>query len=99
MPVLGFRIGDFTYVTDANYIGETEKDLIKGSKVLVLNALRKEKHISHYTLEEAIALSDELHIPETYFTHLSHQMGKHYEVSMTLPPGKHLAFDGLKIEL
>ena len=99
MPVLGFRIGDFTYITDANYIGETEKNLIRGSKVLVINALRKEQHISHFTLSEAISLADELGVPETYFTHLSHQMGLHAAVSNELPAEKYLGYDGLQIQL
>ena len=95
MPVMGFRFGDFTYITDANRIDETEKEKIRGSKVIVLNALRKTKHISHFSLEEAIDLANELKIPEAYFTHLSHQMGKHAEVEAELPEGVHLAYDGL----
>lgn len=97
MPVWGFRIGDFTYITDANRIDEVEKEKIIGSKVLVLNALRKEKHISHFNLEEAITLVQELNVPTAYFTHISHQLGTHEEVSATLPEGIHLAYDGLKI--
>ena len=87
MPVLGFRFGDFTYITDANRIEEEELEKIKGSQVLVLNALRKEPHISHYNLAEAVALSQQLQVPQTYFTHLSHQMGLHNEVSAILPQG------------
>lgn len=97
MPVWGFRIGDFTYITDANKIDAPEKEKILGSKVLVLNALRREKHISHFNLEEAIALVQELNVPTAYFTHISHQLGTHEEVSATLPEGIHLAYDGLKI--
>lgn len=99
MPVLGFRFGDFTYITDANFISEEEKDKIRGSKVLVLNALRMEKHISHFTLGEAIALAQELNIPQVYFTHISHQLGLHDEVMALLPPGMALAYDGLEVEL
>ena len=99
LPVLGYRIGDLTYITDANFITDQEKQKIIGSKVLVLNALRKEKHVSHFTLAEAIALADELQVPEVYFTHISHQMGLHDEVSKSLPSGKHLAYDGLEIVL
>lgn len=99
LPVLGFRVGDFTYITDANYITEVEKMKIRGSKVLVLNALRKEKHISHYTLDEAIALVKELEIPEAYFTHISHQLGLHHLVESGLPEGIHLAYDGLEIDV
>jgi phosphoribosyl 1,2-cyclic phosphate phosphodiesterase len=99
MPVYGFRFGDFTYITDANRIEESEKEKIRGSKVLVVNALRKEKHISHYTLDEAVALVQELDIPTSYFTHISHQLGRHEEIESRLPPGMHLGFDGLKISM
>lgn len=95
MPVLGFRIGDFTYITDANYIGETEKNLIRGSKHLVLNALRQKSHHSHFTLDEAIELSQELEVPNTYLTHISHQLGLHAGVNKDLPKGVELAWDGL----
>ncbi|MGG9961751.1 MBL fold metallo-hydrolase [Ferruginibacter sp. SUN106] len=97
MPVLGFRFGKFTYITDANRIEENEKEKIKGSDVIVLNALRKEKHISHYTLDEAIAEVQELKIPKAYFTHISHQLGRHEEVSADLPAGIALAWDGMQL--
>jgi phosphoribosyl 1,2-cyclic phosphate phosphodiesterase len=99
MPVLGFRFGDFTYITDANRLEETEKQKIRGSSVLVLNALRKEKHISHFNLSEAISLVRELEVPQAYFTHISHQLGLHAEVSRELPGGVELAYDGLQITL
>ncbi len=99
MPVLGFRFGPFTYITDANFIEEEEKEKIRGSKVMVLNALRKAKHISHYNLEEAIAQVKELAVPEAYFTHISHQLGLHDEIENELPPGIHLSYDGLTLEL
>jgi phosphoribosyl 1,2-cyclic phosphate phosphodiesterase len=99
MPVLGFRINNFTYITDAKTINDHEKEKIKGSKILVLNALRREEHISHFTFEEAIALAKELEVEQTYFTHISHQLGLHDAVSKELPANIHLAFDGLKIEL
>ncbi|MEO7048798.1 MAG: MBL fold metallo-hydrolase [Ferruginibacter sp.] len=99
MPVLGFRFGDFTYITDANRIEDAEKEKIRGSRILVLNALRYKKHISHFTLPEAIELSDELNIPQTYFTHISHQLGLHKDVSDILPAGKHIAFDGLQLSI
>jgi len=99
LPVFGFRIGDFTYITDANYISEAEKEKIKGSKTLVLNALRKEKHISHFTLEEAIELAEEIGADQTYFTHISHQLGLHDSVGKELPDGIELAYDGLKVSL
>jgi phosphoribosyl 1,2-cyclic phosphate phosphodiesterase len=97
LPVLGFRFGDFTYITDANFINDAEKEKIKGSKVLIVNALRREQHISHFTLEEAIALGKELQVPQIYFTHISHQLGLHTEVEKELPSGFHLAYDGLEI--
>lgn len=99
MPVCGFRFGDFTYITDANRIDESEKEKIKGSKVLVVNALRKEKHISHYTLDEAVELVQELGVAEAYFTHISHQLGKHEEIEKRLPEGIHLGYDRLVINL
>ena len=95
MEVLGYRFGNFTYITDANFITEEEKNKIKGSEILIVNALRKEKHLSHFTLQEAINLAIELDIPTTYFTHISHQMGLHDEVSKTLPKGMFLGYDGL----
>jgi len=99
MPVFGFRFGKFTYITDANRIDEVEKDKIRGSEVVVLNTLRKEKHISHYALAEAVALVQELGIPRAYFTHISHQLGKHMDIEKTLPAGVHLGHDGLVLEL
>lgn len=99
LPVFGFRVGDFTYITDANFISEEEKEKIKGSKVIVLNALRREAHISHYTLEQAITLMQELKPEKAYLTHASHQLGLHADVQMELPAGIELAYDGLKIQL
>ncbi|RYG04057.1 MAG: hypothetical protein EOO02_06985, partial [Chitinophagaceae bacterium] len=99
MPVLGFRFGNFTYITDANRIDEAEKEKIRGSKVLVLNALRKQQHISHFSLEESIALARELEIPQVYFTHVSHQMGRHEEVSSELPAGINFAYDKLSVQV
>jgi phosphoribosyl 1,2-cyclic phosphate phosphodiesterase len=99
MPVYAFRFGNFTYITDANRIDKDEKEKIKGSEILVVNALRKEEHISHFTLQEAIDLVNELEIPHGYFTHISHQLGKHEEVNETLPPHIRLAYDGLKISI
>lgn len=99
MPVLGYRFGDFTYITDANRIDAAEKQKIVGSKILVLNALRHKKHISHFTLQEAIDMADELGVPEAYFTHISHQLGTHALVSGTLPKGRHLAYDGLSLQI
>ena len=97
MPVLGFRFGDFTYITDANRMEETEKDKIKGSKTLVINALRHKKHLSHFTLDEAIDLVQELNVPQAYFTHISHQLGKHQQINSELPNGIELAYDGMRL--
>ena len=109
LPVLGFRFasrdpgegrqGDFTYITDASFISEEEQEKIKGTKILVLNALRKEKHISHFNLEEAIAMAERIGAEKTYFTHISHQMGLHDVVSAQLPENVFLAYDGLKVEV
>lgn len=97
MPVLGFRIGGLTYITDAKSIAPAEKEKIRGSEVLVVNALRKKAHISHFNLEEALALIEELAPDRAYLTHISHLMGLH--ASVILPPNVHLAFDGLKVQL
>ena len=99
MPVLGFRIGDFTYITDANRIEETEQKKIEGSKYLTLNTLRKEPHISHFNLREGVELAQRLGVPQTFFTHLSHQMGLHEEINKELPPSISLAYDRLVISL
>ena len=99
MPVLGFRFGNFTYITDANKIDEQEKEKIKGSEVLVVNALRKKEHISHFTLQEAVDLVEELKIPVACFTHISHQLGLHDDINKELPSNIQLAYDGLQIEI
>jgi phosphoribosyl 1,2-cyclic phosphate phosphodiesterase len=99
MPVVGFRFGDLTYITDANRIDEEEKGKIRGSRVLILNALRRQSHVSHFSLAEAVSMVRELEVPQAYFTHVSHQMGLHRDVCDTLPPGLTLAHDGLMIEL
>jgi phosphoribosyl 1,2-cyclic phosphate phosphodiesterase len=99
MPVLGFRFGKFTYITDANKIDEEEKEKIRGSEVIVLNALRKQQHISHYNLAEAIELVQELKIPTAYFTHISHQLGRHAEIENELPENIHLAYDMLELKM
>lgn len=99
LPVYGFRIKNFGYITDTNYISEDEKQKLRGLEVLVLNALQKEKHISHYNLEEALAIIAELQPVSAYLIHMSHKMGKHSAVQPSLPHNVHLAYDGLKIEL
>ena len=99
MPVYGYRFGDFTYITDANRIEPEQLEKIRGSKVLVLNALRKEAHISHFTLQGAIDIALELAIPEVYFTHISHQLGLNDSINQELPPHIKLAYDGQIISL
>jgi phosphoribosyl 1,2-cyclic phosphate phosphodiesterase len=99
LPVFGYRIGDFSYITDANFISDSEKEKLKGSKVLVLNALRKSEHISHFTLDQAVAIAREIGAEQTYLIHMSHQMGLHAEVDSELPEGINLAYDGLAVNL
>jgi len=99
LPVLGFRIGDFAYLTDANYISETEKEKLYGVKCLVVNALRRETHISHFTLSQAVALITELSPRMGYLTHISHQMGPASDLEKELPPQIRPAYDGLVLEL
>ena len=99
LPVLGFRIEDFCYITDASYISENEKKKLKNVKVLVLNALRKEKHISHFNLREALELINELKPKKAYLTHISHLMGEHKEVSKELPNNVEIAYDTLSITI
>ncbi len=99
MPVYGFRFGKFTYITDAKSIEDSEKEKIKGSEIVVLNALRNEPHISHFTLSEAVNLVEDLKIPKAYFTHISHQLGLHSLVNESLPDYIALAYDGLKIHI
>lgn len=98
LPVLGFRFHDFVYITDANFISETEKLKMKGCDTLVLNALRREQHVSHFSLQEALDLIAELKPKRTYLTHISHQLGLHDEVNNELPPNVFLAYDTLQIE-
>lgn len=97
LPVLGFRIGDFSYITDANLIPEATYEKLKGTKTLVINALQKEPHISHFNLEQAIVTAKKINAEKTYFTHISHKMGLHSEVSKELPANIALAVDGLQI--
>jgi len=99
LPVLGFRMGGFSYITDANFISDKSKELLLNSEVLVLNSLRREKHVSHFNLEEAMELVDELKPKMTYLTHISHQLGKHEEVEQELPDNIRLAYDGLAVIL
>ena len=99
LPVLGFRIGDFTYITDANFIAEEELEKIKGSKVLVLNALRKEAHYSHFNLQQAIDIVEKVKPERAYFTHISHHLGLHEKTEKELPSNIFLAYDGFTIRI
>jgi phosphoribosyl 1,2-cyclic phosphate phosphodiesterase len=99
LPVLGFRIGNFTYLTDVNFIPEDEKIKIVGSTHIVISGLRKQKHISHYSLNEAIQLIQEFKPEKGYITHISHQMGLHDEVQAELPPNILLAYDNLVVTI
>jgi phosphoribosyl 1,2-cyclic phosphate phosphodiesterase len=99
LSVFGFRIGTFTYITDASFISESEKPKAIGSDVLVVNALRKSKHISHFSLDEALELISELKPKKAYITHLSHFIGLHQDIQNDLPDNVFLAFDGLKVNI
>lgn len=99
LPVLGFRLKDFTYITDANYIHPSQIEKIKGTKILVLNALQQEDHISHFNLSQAVDLINEINPEQAYLTHISHRMGLHKDATELLPPHIQLAFDGLKIQV
>jgi phosphoribosyl 1,2-cyclic phosphate phosphodiesterase len=99
MPVLGFRVGNFSYITDTNFIPDETLTKLEGTQVLVLNALQREKHVSHFNLEEAIAMARKIGAPKTYFTHISHKLGTHKKVEKELPESIALGFDGLTIEL
>ncbi len=99
LPVTAFKIDNFTYITDANYISESEKEKLNGTDILVINALRKEKHLSHFTLNEALELINEIQPKTAYLTHISHLLGRHNEISKELPKNVFLAYDGLKIKI
>lgn len=99
MPVLAYRIGDFAYVTDANYIEPEEFDKLRGVRHLVINALRRESHLSHFNLEEALEIIRILKPERAYLTHISHLMGLHSDVSAELPANVQIAEDGLEIEV
>ena len=97
LPILGFRMGELAYITDANFLSEDAMKQLEGCRVLVLNALQKQAHISHYTLEEAVDLAKSTGIPRVYFIHMSHRMGRHSEIAAELPEGIQLAWDGLEV--
>ncbi|MCO5259211.1 MAG: MBL fold metallo-hydrolase [Crocinitomicaceae bacterium] len=99
LPVLGFRYKDFTYITDAKSFADVEIEKVKGSKVLIINALRREEHLSHFNLQEALDFIALIQPENAYLTHISHLLGLHDEVEKELPPNVHLAYDGLQIEI
>ena len=95
LPVLGYRLGDFAYITDAKTVSEDQLMKLKGIKVLTVNALRKEPHHSHFNLEEALEFVEKVRPEQAYFTHISHHMGFHEQVEKELPDHVHLAYDNL----
>ena len=99
MKVFGYRIGDFTYITDANYISPAELEKVRGSKVVVLNALRNSRHVSHFSLSEALEVLNEIKPEVAYLTHISHFLGNFENVEPKLPSWVHLAYDGLQINV
>lgn len=99
LPVTGFRVGDFSYLTDVNKVEGSELDKMKGSKIIIISALRKEKHHSHFSLQESLDVLTYLKPTKGFLTHISHQMGLHDEVQKQLPKNIFLAYDGLTIEI
>lgn len=98
-PVMGYRIGAMVYLTDVSAMKLEEMQKIKGAEILIVNALRHSKHVSHFSLDEAIAFAQACEVPQVYFTHMSHQLGLHDEVAQTLPPGMRLGYDGLVLRV
>ncbi len=98
LPILGFRFGALTYITDASFIADEEISKIKGTKILVINALRYEKHATHFTVDEALECINKIQPEQAYLLHFSHQIGKHEEVSRKLPHNVFMAYDGLRVE-
>jgi phosphoribosyl 1,2-cyclic phosphate phosphodiesterase len=96
---LGFRINNFSYITDANNIPSETLEKLKGTEILVLNALQREPHISHFNLQEALAMVENIKPRKAYFTHISHKLGTHADVSEELPTGVQLAYDGLRLSM
>jgi phosphoribosyl 1,2-cyclic phosphate phosphodiesterase len=99
LPVLGFRIGDFSYITDANSIPDATMEKIKGSRVVVLNALRREPHVSHFTLDQVLEIMVKLNPERGLLTHISHQLGRHADMEAELPENISCAYDGMRLEL
>jgi len=99
LPVMGFRINNFSYITDANHIPDSTYQLLKGTKVMVINALQRERHLSHFNLAEALDVANKIGAEQTYLIHISHRLGAHKVVEKELPKSVALAYDGLSIEL
>ena len=99
LPVYGFRVGGFSYITDTNFIAPGELEKLKGSRVLVINALRKEKHISHFNLEQALEVIQQVNPEKAYLTHISHGFGRHNEIQSWLPDHVFAAFDGQYVNI
>ena len=99
LQIFGYRIGGFTYITDASFISPASMDKIRGSKVLVINALRNSKHVAHFSLQEALAVIEEIKPERAYLTHISHFLGLHHDVELKLPENVKLAYDNLTINI
>ncbi len=99
LPILGFRVGEMAYITDANHIAPEEMEKLQGVQLLVINALRKTQHFSHYSLPEALEVIEKVAPRQAYLTHISHEMGLHADVERELPEGVHLAYDNLQVTL
>lgn len=99
LPVYGYRVGDLAYITDTNFIEDSELEKIKGTKILIVNCLRKEKHLSHFNLDEVLEVVQRVKPEQTYLTHISHAFGKYEDVMKELPENVFLAYDGLQLEL
>lgn len=99
MPVLGFRFKNFSYITDANYVPDETLERLQGTDVLVLNALQRDPHISHFNLQQALATVKQIAPRKTYFTHISHKLGLHAAVQKELPDNVFLAYDGLQLNM
>ncbi|TAF93205.1 MAG: MBL fold metallo-hydrolase [Cytophagia bacterium] len=99
MPVFGFRVGRFAYITDVNHISESEQTKLQNLDVLVLGALQRQSHISHYNLNQALEIVAQIQPKRAYFTHISHRMGLQRDLDIELPPHVRLAYDGLQLNL
>lgn len=99
LPILGFRIRNFAYLTDVKTIPEDQFIKLRGLDTLVISALRRQEHISHQTLDEALKLSEKINSKRTYFSHMSHEMGLYSKINNELPASRYFAYDGLKIDV